>query len=158
MFEIFRLADRLVEFRQQILGDDQQPGAAVAQHEAVIVLGHQRIDRDRDHAGLDRAEERGRPVDGVEQTHQHALLAADAQRAQHVAEALGALGEIGIAVFAAMIDEGDLAGAAGIEIALENVGGEIVVARDRGHGRRRIRRHVRRAVLRSDSHPGVSSP
>jgi hypothetical protein len=35
-----------------------------------------------------------------------------------VAEALDTIGEIGIAVFAAMIDESDPVGAAGIEIAL----------------------------------------
>src|SRR5579864_6594695 len=49
-----------------------------------------------------------------------------------MAEPLDAVGEIGVAVFAAMIDEGDLVGAAGGEIALQDVGGEIVVARHRG--------------------------
>jgi hypothetical protein len=34
-----------------------------------------------------------------------------------VAEALDAVGEIGIAVFAAMIDESDLVGAAGVDVA-----------------------------------------
>ena len=47
-----------------------------------------------------------------------------------MAETLDAFGEIAISVFAAMIDEGDLVGAAGVEIALEDVGGEIVIARD----------------------------
>src|ERR1700733_15587207 len=34
-----------------------------------------------------------------------------------------------------MVNEGELAGAAGIKIALENIGGEIVFARDRFEGR-----------------------
>jgi hypothetical protein len=84
--------------------------------------------------GLDGAEKRGRPIDGVEQANQDAFFAAQAETAQHMAEPLDAVGEIGIAVFAAMIDEGDLVGAAGVEIALQDVGGEIVVARHRGRG------------------------
>jgi hypothetical protein len=46
-------------------------------------------------------------------------------------EAFDALGELAVAPAFAVIDESELAGAAGIEIALENIGGEIVFARDR---------------------------
>ena len=93
-------------------------GAAILEHEAVIVLGHQRVDRNGDHPGLDGAEKRGRPIDSVEQANEDAFFGAHAKPAQHVAEALDTIGEIGIAVFAAMIDESDPVGAAGIEIAL----------------------------------------
>ena len=61
---------------------------------------------------------------------QDALLAPDAERAQRGAEARDAVGELAVGPAAARIDEGRLVGAAGVEIALENVGGEIVVARD----------------------------
>ena len=127
--------DGALEFWQQLRGDDQQPGAGILQHEAVIVFAHQRVDRHRDHAGLDGAEKSGRPIDSVEEADQNALLAADAERAQHMAEALDPAGEVGIAVAAARIDEGGLAAAAGVEIALEDIGGEIVIARDRGRRR-----------------------
>ena len=54
--------------------------AAVREHVGVVVGGQQRVDRDRHDAGVERAEERHRPVDGVVQAKQHALLAAQAQR------------------------------------------------------------------------------
>ena len=79
-------ADQLREPRIERLRHHQHAGAAVGQHEAVVVLGHQRVDRHGDDAGLEAAEERGRPVDGVEQRDQHALLAAHAERAQHAAK------------------------------------------------------------------------
>ena len=68
---------------------------------------------------------------------QNALLAPHVERAQRVAETLDAVGECAVGPAAALIDEGDLVGPAGIEIALENIGGEIVGARDRGVGRER---------------------
>ena len=149
MREVFAGADQPGEFRVKLFGNDQEPRPAVGEHEAVIVLGHERVDRHRDHAGLDRAEEGGRPVDAVEEAHEDALLAADAERAQHVAEALDALGEIAVGPAAARIDKGQFCGTAGIEIALENVGGEIVVARDRAFGR------TRRQIRLSDIHRRV---
>ena len=88
--------DRLGEFGIKLIGDDQEPGAAVVEHEAVIVGGEQRVDRHRHHAGLDRAEECRRPIDGIEEAQQHALLAAEPERTQHVAEALHALGEVAV--------------------------------------------------------------
>ena len=62
-------AERLAEFRLELLGHDRQPRPAVLEHEAVVVLGQQRIDRDRHHACLDRAKESGRPVDSIEKRH-----------------------------------------------------------------------------------------
>ena len=43
-------------------------------------------------------------------------------------ETLDTLGEFAIGPACALIDVGELAGAAGVQIALENIGGEIVVA------------------------------
>jgi len=136
--------DRLGEFWIKLIGDDQKPCAAVVEHEAVIVRGEQRVERHRHHAGLDRPEERRRPIDGIEKAKEHALLAAEPERTQHMAEALDALGEVAVGPTLvrrtlAVIDVSKLAGAAGAEIALEDVGGEIVVAlrrSSRSSGRR----------------------
>ncbi len=58
--------DEAFELRVERLRHHQRPGPAVRQHEAIVVLGHQRVDRNRNDAGLDRAEKRGRPIDGVD--------------------------------------------------------------------------------------------
>ena len=100
-------ADRLGEFRVELLRHDQKPGPAVLEHEAVIILGQQRVDGHRDHAGLDRAEEGGGPIDAVEQADENALLAADVERAQRAAEAVGPRGEIAIGPAPARIDIGE---------------------------------------------------
>ena len=135
MLEVRAVADDLGEFRQQLIGDDQHPGAAVVQHEAIVVLGHQRIDRDRHGAELDGAEKCDRPIDRIEHAKQNAILAADAEGAQHAAEAIGAVGELAVGQRFPRVDEGDFRRAAGVEIALEDVGGEIVIARNRIGGR-----------------------
>src|SRR5579885_2558134 len=119
MREVLALAECLRKSAVERLGYDQKARPAVLEHEAIIVLGHQRIDRHRDDAGLDGAEEGGRPVDRVEEADQDALFAPDAERAQHMTEAFDARGKITVGVFAAMIDIGNLVGATGVEIALE---------------------------------------
>jgi hypothetical protein len=122
------------------LGDDQAARAAVGQHEAIVVLGEQRVDRHGDDAGLEAAEERGRPVDRIGERDQHALLAPQAEPAQRRGEARDAIGELAIGQRAMAVDIGRLVGAAGGEIARQHVGGEVVVAWDDAHGvGRRIR-------------------
>ena len=143
--------DQVGEFGKQLFGHDQQPCPAVIEHESVVVRGEQRIDRHRHDSGLDRTEECGGPINAVEQTDQDAFLAADAERAQHIGKFVDARCQIAIGPTLALIDISELAGAAGFEIALEDVGGEIVVARDRIGG------HARRQVRLSDIHRGVSS-
>ena len=105
MREVFAGGDRLGELRIELLGHNQQPRAAVVEHEGVIVLGQKRVDRHGDDAGLDGAEECGRPIDGVGEADEDALFAADAERAQRMAEALDALGKLAVAVAAAMVDD-----------------------------------------------------
>src|SRR5664280_3181022 len=63
-----------------------------------------------------------------------ALFAPDAQSAQRSAEARDMVGELAIGQRAARVDIGRLVGAAGCEVALQHVGGEIVIAWDRAHG------------------------
>ena len=130
VLEVRAFLDQLLEFRKQRLRHHQAFGAAVGQHEAVIVLGEQRVDRHGDDAGLEAAEKRGRPVDGVEQRQQHALFAVDAEAAQRRAEARHTVGQLAVGQRAARIDIGRLVGAAGGEIALQHVGGEVVIAWD----------------------------
>ena len=71
---------------------------------------------------------------------QNALLAPDPEGAQHIAEAIDALRELAIGPASARIDVDRLPGAPGREVALEDVGGEVVAARDRLDGRARIDR------------------
>src|SRR5664280_2615398 len=63
-----------------------------------------------------------------------ALFAPDAQSAQRSAEARDMVGELAIGQRAARVDIGRLVGADGCEVALQHVGGEIVIAWDRAHG------------------------
>jgi len=139
VLEMPRRRDCGSEFRQQLLGHHQHAGAAVREHEAIVVLGHQRVNRNRDHARFDRAEECRRPVDGVEKANEYTFFRTHAELAQHMAKTFDPVGELGIGIFAAMIDEGDLVGAAAVEIARKDIGGEIVVARHRGRAWRSAR-------------------
>ena len=134
VLEIGAILDQLLEFREQRLRHHQAFRPAVGQHEAVVVLGEQRIDRHGDDAGFQAAEKRGRPVHGVEQRQQHALFAVDAQAAQRRAETRHPVGELPIGQRVPAVDIGRLFRAAGSEIALQDIGGEIVIAWDHAHG------------------------
>jgi len=150
--------DQLGEFRQQRLRHHEDLGTAVGEHEAVVVLGHQRVDRDGHHAGLDGPEEGGGPVDGVEEREQDALLAPDSKRAQHVAEAVHPLGELAIGPASARIDKNRLVGAPGLEVARDDVGSEVVAARNCVDGGARIeRRRELRGGIGHGAFPQISS-
>ena len=116
--------------RQQRRRDDQRAGAAVAQHVVVVVRREQRVRRDRHDARLDRTKERGWKVDRVEVAEQHALLGREAERRERVRAAVDALAELAVGVRAGVVDVRDLAGAAGNQIALDQVVRGIVVARN----------------------------
>ncbi len=77
---------------------------------------------------------------------QDALLAPDPERAQRMAEALHPVGELAVGPASARIDIGGLVGAAGGEIALQHVGGKIVVARDLVASRARPRARPRASL------------
>src|SRR5205807_5879593 len=133
-------------------------GAAVGEHEAVVMLGHQRIARNGDHAGPDGPQKGGGPVDGVEEREQDALLAADSERAQQVAEAVHALGKLAVGPTSARIDIDRLVGAPGLEVALDDISGEVVAARDRVDGGARIdRRRELRGGIGHGALPQISS-
>ena len=126
-------------FRTRIerLRHNQTFGAAVCEHEAVVILGEQRVHRDGNDAGFQAAKKRGRPVDRVQQRDQHALLARYAERAQHSTKSRYAVGELAIGKGGTRVDVSGLIGAAGGKIALQDIGSEIVVTWDRAHGRGR---------------------
>jgi hypothetical protein len=96
VLEVRKFAGQPGEPGIERLRHHQHPGAAVGQHEAVVVLGHQRVDRHRDDAGLQAAEKRRRPIDGVEQADENALLALHAERAQRAGKSRHAVGELAV--------------------------------------------------------------
>ena len=116
VLEIGIVLDDIRELRQQHLRHHQAAGAAVGEHEAIIVFGEQRVQRHRDDAGFQAAEKRGRPIDGVGERHQHALLAAQPEAAQRGGKARHPVGKLRIGGDAARIDEGRLVAAPGGEI------------------------------------------
>ena len=75
--------------RDQRRRDHQRIGAAVGQDVADHLVGQQRVDRHRHDAGTDRAPERDREIDRVEQQQRDAPLACHAGRAQGAGEAAG---------------------------------------------------------------------
>jgi hypothetical protein len=76
------------------------------------------------------------------QADQDALLRLDAELGEGAREAVDPLGEIRERIGAATVDIGDLAAATGAQVALDQVDGRVVVARDRDP--RRARRMVGR--------------
>ncbi len=119
---------------EQRLRDDEEPRAAVAQHKIVITSRQQRVDGNRHDSRLDRAEESGREVDAVEQAEQDALLRRDAEADGEIGEAVDPLGEIAVAVGAAIVANGDLLAAPRLEVAVDEIDGGVVVAWQWGQG------------------------
>src|SRR5258706_571083 len=123
------------ELWQQLLRYDERLRAAVGEHVLVIFRGEQGIHRDRNDARLDRAEKRRGKVDRVGEREQHAMLHLQAHRLQPRPEAVDALGELPARVMARVVDVGDLGRAARCEVALDEVVGGVVVARNPDDGR-----------------------
>ena len=130
-----RLGHRLAQGRLERRRDDRRLGAAVREHVRVVGDGQQRVDGDRDDAGVERAEEGDRPLVAVEHQQQDALLAANAQAEQGGGETARAVFEIAVGERAAIVDVGDLAGAAAVRG--EQVLGEIEGLGRLGHGQAR---------------------
>ena len=126
VLEVRARSDEAGEARIKLFRHDQNAGAAVGQHESVVVRVQQRVDRHRDDARLDGAEERGRPIDGVGEAEEDALLPPHPERPQHIRKTRHPLGELPVSPGAARIDIRRLTGAPGREIAVQNIRGEIV--------------------------------
>ncbi len=117
------LRQRLPERRQQRGGDDDGTRAAVRQHVCVVGGGQQRVDGDRDHPAVQRAQERHGPVDVVLCDEQQALLAAEAEGRQRRRKPAGARCKVGVGEAAIVVAIGDALAAARVE--LEQVRGEV---------------------------------
>ena len=125
-----QLPEERRERRQERRRHDQRAGAAVAQHVVVVLRREQRVAGDRNDAGLDAAQERGRKIDRVEQAQEHALLGRETEMDERIGAAVHALRELAVGVRAAVVDVGGLVRAAGGEVALDQVVRRVVVARD----------------------------
>jgi hypothetical protein len=128
--------ERLRERRCERRRNDRRLRAAVREHVRVVVHRQQRVDGDRNDAGVDRAEERDRPGVAVEHEEQHALLAADAEADERRGEAPGALVELAVREAAAVVGVGELGGAAAVGV--EQVAGEVERFGRRRHRGRRL--------------------
>ncbi len=121
--------------RQDLLGDHQRARAAVFEHELVVGGREQRVHRDGHNAGLDCTQEHAGKVDRVEMAQQDATLHLQAEAGQRIGGAVHPLSEIGVGVAAGVVDVGELVGATGEQIALDQVVRSVVVARDTNEGR-----------------------
>ena len=126
VLEIRHPPDHVLDHRQQRLGNEQHPGAAIRQHIGVLIRGQQRVERHRHDAGADRAEKHRRKIHGVEHDHRDPLFAADAEPAQHIGDAAALLLQFAIGQFGNGVGEGEFAAAAFIDIAVEQPGHRIV--------------------------------
>ena len=68
--------DRLAERRQQRARHEEGLRPAVIEHVRIVVGRQKRIDRDGNHAGMQRAQKRCRKIDGVVQADKCTLIAA----------------------------------------------------------------------------------
>ena len=139
-------ADQLLEPRIERLRHHQHAGAAVGQHEAVVVSVISVL------TGTATAPALRQPRKAVGQSmvSSSTISTRSSRRtpsdAQHRGKARDAVGKLAVGPGSARIDEGRLVGAAGLQIAVEDIGGEIVVARDRAHsgGHRSFRARIGR--------------
>ncbi|MHC2705400.1 hypothetical protein ACVMHZ_008563 [Bradyrhizobium liaoningense] len=126
MLEIGHPADDVLDDGIERFGHEQHARAAVGEDVSVLVRGQQRVERHRHDAGADRAQEHDREIDGIQHDHRHALLAADAKPAQHVGSAPGLARELAIGEPRDGVVEGELAGAAFLDVTVEQPGHRVV--------------------------------
>lgn len=120
---------------QERARNDEGAGAAVAQHEVVISRGQKRVDRNRNDAGLDRAQEHGRKINRIEQAQQDLLLGFDPKMAKGIGGAIDAFGELLVSVCAGIIDKSGLVATPGSKVAINEIDRRVVVARNGDVGR-----------------------
>ena len=125
-FEIRHAADDVLDHGIERLGHEQHARAAVGQHIGILIRRQQRVERHRHDAGADRAEKHDRKIDRVQHDHRHALLAADAEPAQHVGGAAALPLQFAIAEIGDGVGEGELVATALVDIAVEQPGHRVV--------------------------------
>jgi hypothetical protein len=119
--------DRL-HHRQQRGRDEQRLGAAVTQDVGVLLGCQEGVERDRNHAGLDRTPERDGKIDRVVQQQRHARFAGDAIGVEQIGHAVAAGLQLAVSQRLVGIDEGWLRRPALRHVAIDHVDRRIVNA------------------------------
>src|ERR1051326_3033571 len=101
-------------------------GAAVLQYEGVLLGGEQGVERDRHDAGADRAPERDRIIDRIEQQQRDTRLLLEAERVKPAREAAGVGLQRAIVERALGIDERDLVGEAAVNLVVDQLGRRVI--------------------------------
>ena len=129
-FDLVRgVAQGFVQYGQQGAGAQHGLGAAVFEHEGVVVCRQQGVNRDRHDTGIHRAQKAHRPVAAVVHQEQHALFAAHAAGEQSGGQAADALGQFAVAQTARIVDERGL-------VRAFSVAGDQVLGKVKGCARR----------------------
>ena len=116
--------------RCQVLAGDDDRGAAVVQDVLVIARLEERVRRHRHGADLQRTPKRVHELGTVGQQQQHALLHADTEPSQRVAAAVGAGPHLAVRDIPAAAANGEPAGAAFRDVAVDEPGGGVAGAGD----------------------------
>ena len=124
--------ERFADRGNKPLVDDDHLGVAVLREEAVVGGTVARVDRHGHGTETDGAEEDGGEVGRVAHDHEYALLAADAQAGQRVGGAATGGQELGVGDALVVAVDGDLVGAARVDVGIEH-GGDVVTLGRNSH-------------------------
>ena len=91
---VARLVERALDGVGEFGTVEQGCAFGIVDHEAIVVGAQHRVDRHRNDARLDRAEEGVDELRAVLDQHQDAFARADAERFEHVAAAVDSFGEL----------------------------------------------------------------
>ena len=127
-----RAIDR-VELAQERSADHESTGAAVIEGMRVILRAPERIERHRNDARLDRAEEAVGERGSVLQDQGDALLGLDAETSQGRAEAIDALGDLPVGDLLVAAFDRDLCAASLGDVAIDEMRGRVEDVRQDGH-------------------------
>ena len=115
---------------EERLGDDRDLGPAVVQEVQIVLRPHHGVDGDGNRPDLDRPPEGGQEGGRVEEEAEHALLRLDTELAQGVARAVDHLLELGVRDLAVLGEEGRLAPAPFLHVAVHEEARGIEAVRD----------------------------
>ena len=119
------------ELRKKGFADDGYAGAGVVEDIFVIVRFGLGVDGNGDGADFDGAKERVEKFGRVEKQEEHALLRTNAESAQSIAGAVGALEELLICDALVGAFDGDVLRATFDKVAVHEVGGDVEELRQR---------------------------
>ena len=121
-----------VEDRRDGLGerrrDEDRLDPAVVEDIGVLLRGEQRVQRNAHHAGTDRAPERDRVVDRVEQQERDPAFLLQAERAEAPRKVRGFLLQFAISELPLLVDERDLAAAPARHVGVDEVARGVIGA------------------------------